>query len=154
MTSNFLYLGLSTLHSSFLWRTDKTIFAQSNKPSPPPALLSSPANVFEIDNHSWGGGGGGGNYATGMLLLNRLIIIFLIEPIKGWLLRPIFRLILTGYIYSRYMYDGIEHFYYAQSYESLYELCTAYRFKEIKTLTNKSGKSTFELIHLIKNIFV
>ena len=52
------------------------------------------------------------------------------------------------------MYDGIEHFYYAQSYESLYELCTVYRFKEIKTLTNKSGKSTFELIHLIKNIFV
>ena len=52
------------------------------------------------------------------------------------------------------MYDGIEHFYYAQSYESLYELCTAYRFKEIKTLTNKSGKSTFELIHLIKNIIV
>ena len=49
---------------------------------------------------------------------------FLIEPITGWLLRPIFRLILTGYIYSRYMYDGIGHFYYAQSYESLYELCT------------------------------
>ena len=34
----------------------------------------------------------------------------LTEPITGWLLRPIFRLILTGYIYSRYMYDGIEHF--------------------------------------------
>ena len=48
------------------------------------------------------------------------------------------------------MYDGIEHFYYAQSYESLYELCTAYRFKDIKTLTNKSAKGTFELIHLIK----
>ena len=61
-----------------------------------------------------------------MLLLNRLIIIFLIEPITGWLLRPIFRLILTGYIYSRYIYDGIEHFDYAQSNESLYELCTAY----------------------------
>ena len=44
---------------------------------------------------------------------------FLIEPITGWLLRPIFRLILTGYIYSRYMYDGIGHFYYAKSYESL-----------------------------------
>ena len=43
------------------------------------------------------------------LSLNRQIIIFLIEPITGWLLRPIFRLILTGYIYSRYMYDGIEH---------------------------------------------
>jgi len=48
------------------------------------------------------------------------------------------------------MYDGIEHFYCAQSYESLYELCTAYRFKDIKTLTNKSAKITFELIHLIK----
>ena len=34
---------------------------------------------------------------------------FLIEPITGWFLRPIFRLMLTGYIYSRYMYDGIEH---------------------------------------------
>ena len=48
------------------------------------------------------------------------------------------------------MYDGIEHFYYSHSYESLYELCTAYRFKDIKTFTNKSAKSTFELIHLIK----
>ena len=48
------------------------------------------------------------------------------------------------------MYDRIEDFYYAQSYESLYELCTAYRFKDIKTLTNKSAKSTFELIPLIK----
>ena len=50
------------------------------------------------------------------------------------------------------MYDGIEHFYYSHSYESLYELCTytAYRFKDIKTLTNKSAKSTLELIHLIK----
>ena len=48
------------------------------------------------------------------------------------------------------MYDGIEQFYYAQSYESLYQLCTAYRFKDIKTLTNKSAKSTLELIHLIK----
>ena len=47
------------------------------------------------------------------------------------------------------MYDGIEHFDYAQSYESLYELCTAYRVKDIKTFTNKSAKSTFELIHLI-----
>ena len=46
--------------------------------------------------------------------------------------------------------DGIEHFDYAHSYESLYELCTAYRFKDIKTLTNKSAKSTFELIPLIK----
>ena len=49
------------------------------------------------------------------LLLNRLILIILIEPITGWLLRSIFCLILTGYIYSRYMYDGqdgIEHFYY------------------------------------------
>ena len=89
-----------------------------------------------------------------MLLLNRLILIFLIEPITGWLLRPTFRLILTGYIYSRYMYDGIEHFYYDQSYEGLYELCTTYRFKDIKTLTNKGAKSTFELIYLIKNIVV
>ena len=47
------------------------------------------------------------------------------------------------------MYDGIEHFYYAQSYQSLYELCTAYRFKDIKTFTNKSAKGTFELIHWI-----
>ena len=93
----------------------------------------------------------GGNYATGMLLLNRLIIIFLIEPITGWLLRPIFRLILTGYIYSRYIYDGIEHFDYAQSNESLYELCTAYRFKDMKTFTNKSAKGTFELNHWIKS---
>ena len=49
---------------------------------------------------------------------------FLIQLITGWHLRPIFRLILTGYIYSRYMYDGqdgIEHFDYAHSYESLYE---------------------------------
>ena len=61
---------------------------------------------------------------------------FLIELITGWLLRPIFRLILTGSIYSRYMYDGIEHFYYAQSYESLYELCTAMdkRTNELKHL--------------------
>ena len=48
------------------------------------------------------------------------------------------------------MYDGIEQFYYAPSYDSLYQLCTAYRFKDIKTLTNKSAKSTLELIHLIK----
>ena len=91
-----------------------------------PALLGSPSNVFEIDNHPWGRVGGGGGWETMQpeclqgtkrcirrdLSLNRQIIIFLIEPITGWLLRPIFRLILTGYIYSRYMYDGIEHFYY------------------------------------------
>ena len=69
---------------------------------------------------------------------------FLIEPITGWLLRLIFRLILTGYIYSRYTHDGIEHSYYmqlyAQSYESLYKLCTAYRFKENKAFTNKVPK--------------
>ena len=70
----------------------------------------------------------------------------LTEPITGLLLRPIFRLKLTGYI--RYMYDGIEHFDYAHSYERLYELCTAYRVKDIKTFTNKSAKSTFKLIHL------
>ena len=92
-----------------------------------------------------------GNNATGMFARNKKVhsvrfvtksTNFLIEPITGWLVRPIFRLILTGYIYSRYMYDGIEHFHYAQSYKNLYELCTAYRFKDIKTLTNKSGKST------------
>ena len=47
--------------------------------------------------------------------------------------------------------DGIEHFDYAHSYESLYELCTAYRFKDIKTFTNKRDKGTFELIHWIKS---
>ena len=104
-----------------------------------------------------------GNYATGMFVRNKKVhsarfvskstnYYFLIVLITGWHLRPIFRLILTGYIYSRYMYDGIGHFYNAQSYESLYELCTAYRFKDIKTLTNKSAKSTFELIHLIKTL--
>ena len=117
--------------------------------------------MFEIDNHPCGGGGGVGNYTTGMFARNKKIhsarfvtkltnYYFLIEPITGLLLRPIFRLILTGYIYSRYMYDGqdgIEHFDYAHSYESLYELCTAYRFKDIKTFTNKSAKGTFELIH-------
>ena len=87
--------------------------------------------MFEIDNHPWGEGGGErvkrgfrvyeGNYATGMFAKNKKLhsarfvtkstnYYFLIEPITGWLLRPIFRLILTGYIYSRYMYDGIEHF--------------------------------------------
>ena len=30
------------------------------------------------------------------------------------------------------------------SYESLYELCTAYRVKDIKTFTNKSAKRTFD----------
>ena len=121
--------------------------------------------MFEIDNHPWGRGGGGvGNYATGMFVRDKKMhsarfvtkstnSYFLIEPITGWLLRPIFRLILTGYIYSRYMYDGqdgIEHFDYAHSYETLYELCNAYRFKDTKVFTNKSAKSTFELIHLIK----
>ena len=66
-----------------------------------------------------------GNYVTGMFARNKKMhsarfitkstnYYFSIEPITGWLLRPIFRLILTGYIYSKYMYDGIEHFYYAQ----------------------------------------
>ena len=45
------------------------------------------------------------------------------------------------------MYDGIEDFDYAKNYKSINVLCTAYRFKDIKTLTNKSAKSTFELIH-------
>ena len=49
MTSNFLYLGLSTLHFSFLWRTAKTIFAQSNNPTP---LNKAPGTTL-------GGGGGG-----------------------------------------------------------------------------------------------
>ena len=34
--------------------------------------------------------------------------------------------------------DGIEHFDYVHSYESLYELCTAYRFKDIKTFPLQS----------------
>ena len=33
MTSNFLYLNFSTLHSSSLWRTDTTIFSKLNKHS-------------------------------------------------------------------------------------------------------------------------
>ena len=55
MTSNFVYLSFSTLHSSSLWRTDISVSAKSNKPpssemnplyllSPPP----TPSNVFEI----------------------------------------------------------------------------------------------------------
>ena len=150
MTSNFLYLGLSTLHFSFLWRTAKTIFAQSNNPTP---LNKAPGTTL-------GGGGGKETMQPECLQGTKRCIrrdlslnhnyYFLIEPITGWLLRPIFRLILTGYIYSRYLYDGIEHFYYAQSYESLYKLCTAYRVKDIKTFTNKSAKSTFERIPLIK----
>ena len=35
MTSDFLYLSFSTLHSSSLWRTDTTIYAKLNKPSLP-----------------------------------------------------------------------------------------------------------------------
>ena len=48
------------------------------------------------------------------------------------------------------MYDGIEDFDCAKNYKSINVLCTAHRFKDIKTLTNESAKSTFELIHLIK----
>ena len=75
--------------------------------------------MFEIDNHPSGGGGGRvkrgftvyeGNYATGMFARNKKMhsarfvtkstnSYFLIEPITGWLLRPIYRLILIGYIY-------------------------------------------------------
>ena len=48
MTSNFLYLSFSTLHSSFLWRADTTTFAKLNKPpvsiKPPP-----PHKMFEIN---------------------------------------------------------------------------------------------------------
>ena len=50
--------------------------------------------------------------------------------------------------------DGIEHFAYSQNYKSLYELCTAYRFKDIKTLINISAESTLELIHLVQKIVV
>ena len=112
-----------------------------------------------------GGGGGVGNYTTRMFVRDKKMhsarfvtkstnSYFLIEPITGWLLRPIFRLILTGYIYSRYMYDGIEHFYYAQSYQSLYELCTAYRFKDIKTFTNKSAKRYVRTYPFNQNVIV
>ena len=52
------------------------------------------------------------------------------------------------------MYDRIEHFYYAQSYESLYEVCTAYRFKDIKTLTNKSAKIYIRTYPFNQNIIV
>ena len=79
----------------------------------PPALLSSPSNVFEIDNHPRGGGGRvkrgftvyGGNYAIGMFARNKKVhsariitkstyYYFLIEPMTGWLLRPIIRLVI------------------------------------------------------------
>ena len=47
MTSNFLFLSFSTLHSRSLWRTDTTIVAKFNKPPPPldksPSLLSAPS---------------------------------------------------------------------------------------------------------------
>ena len=62
MTSNFLYLGLSTLHFSFLWRTAKTIFAQSNNPTP---LNKAPGTTL--------GGGGEGNNATGMFARNKKV---------------------------------------------------------------------------------
>ena len=45
MTSNFLCLSFSTLHSSSLWRTDTIVWAKLNKPSISISLLS---NVFEI----------------------------------------------------------------------------------------------------------
>ena len=46
MTSNFLYLSLSTLNSSSLWRTDTIVFAKLDKP--PRSLLSLPSDAFEI----------------------------------------------------------------------------------------------------------
>ena len=52
------------------------------------------------------------------------------------------------------MCDGIEHFYYAQSYESLYELCTADRFKDIKTFTNKSAKRYVRTYPFNQNVIV
>ena len=45
MTSNFLFLSFSTLHSRSLGRTDTTIVAKFNKPPPldkSPSLLSAP----------------------------------------------------------------------------------------------------------------
>ena len=45
MTSNFLFLSFSTLHSRSLWRSDTTIVAKFNNPPPlekPPSLLSAP----------------------------------------------------------------------------------------------------------------
>ena len=60
MTSNFLYLNFSILHSSSLWRTDTIVFAKLNtlplsnnppvsiKPPPPPL------NVFETNKPSGG----------------------------------------------------------------------------------------------------
>ena len=50
MTSNFLYLGLSSFYYSSLRKTDTIVFAKLNKPPPPRAsLLSSPSSVFEIN---------------------------------------------------------------------------------------------------------
>ena len=62
MTSNFLYLSLSTLNSSSLWRTDTIVFAKlvkppikpplkcvSNKQAPPPpggGLIEDLRNLF------------------------------------------------------------------------------------------------------------
>ena len=123
--------------------------------------------MFEIDNHPWGGGGVE-NDTTRMFARDKKVhsarfftkstnYCFLIQLITGWHLRPIFRLILTVYIYSRYMYDGqdgIEHFDYAHSYGSLYELCTSYRFKDIKTFTNKSAKKYVRTYPFNQNVIV
>ena len=116
MTSNFLFLGLSTLHSSFFYgeliKPSSLNQISATPLNKPPALLSSPSNVFEIDNHPWGGGRVKrgftvyeGNYATGMFARNKKVhserfitkstnYYFLIEPMTGWLLRPIIRLVI------------------------------------------------------------
>ena len=46
MTSNFLYLSLSTLYSSSLWRTNTVVFAKFIKPS---LSIKPPLKVFEIN---------------------------------------------------------------------------------------------------------
>ena len=113
----FLVLGL--IHFVFQFFYGELIKPSSlNQISPtplnkPPALLSSPSNVFEIDNHPQGGGGRvkrgftvyEGNYATGMFARNKKVhsarfitkstnYYFSIEPMTGWLLRPIIRLVI------------------------------------------------------------
>ena len=52
MTSNFLYLSFSTLHSRSLWKTDTTIFTKLNKPplsnKPPRLYYTPPSNKSKI----------------------------------------------------------------------------------------------------------
>ena len=82
----------------FLWRTDKTIFAESNKPHPAP---------INWTNH---------RLASKTYISSHTYWLYLFKIHVRW---------------NRTLW-----------------LCTAYRFKDIKTFTNKSAKSTFELIHL------